>query len=122
MTEQRDERDRMEARAETTGQRRTLIFTALCEENPAAAICSEQWMRYRYNNNDATFRPEWSTGWAFDPDKRYTDTPIITQGLPHTYRTAAPSIRVPAQFRRQRQISSPPPPSRARMKTTFDVW
>ena len=42
----------------------------------------EQWMRNHYNNNDATFRPEWSKGWAFGPDKPYTDTPIINPGPP----------------------------------------
>ena len=51
----------------------------------------EQWMRNHYNNNDATFRPEWSKGWAFGPDKPYTDAPIITQGLPQTYRDGVPS-------------------------------
>ena len=34
----------------------------------------EQWMRNHYNNNDATFRPEWSKGWAFAPTSR-TPTP-----------------------------------------------
>lgn len=50
----------------------------------------EQWMRGHYNNNDATFRPEWSKGWAFGPDKPYTDAQIIDNDLPRPTATASP--------------------------------
>ncbi|WFR72362.1 cholesterol oxidase substrate-binding domain-containing protein [Prescottella defluvii] len=50
----------------------------------------EQWMRSHYNNNAATFRPEWSKGWAFGPNP-YTDADIITNKMPATYREGVPT-------------------------------
>ncbi|RVW07990.1 FAD-binding protein [Prescottella agglutinans] len=44
----------------------------------------EQWMRGHYNNNAATFRPEWSKGWAFGPNP-YTDDNIVRNGMRATY-------------------------------------
>ncbi|QBJ97106.1 FAD-binding protein [Rhodococcus sp. ABRD24] len=49
----------------------------------------EQWMRTHYNNSDATFRPEWSKGWAFGPNP-YTDVDIVTNKMPATYRQGVP--------------------------------
>ncbi|WP_305093804.1 cholesterol oxidase substrate-binding domain-containing protein [Prescottella sp. R16] len=44
----------------------------------------EQWMRQHYNDDNATFRPEWSKGWAFGPNP-YTDTDIVEKGMRATY-------------------------------------
>ncbi|RVW06608.1 cholesterol oxidase substrate-binding domain-containing protein [Rhodococcus spongiicola] len=49
----------------------------------------EQWMRQHYNDDNATFRPEWSKGWAFGPDP-YTDPDIIANKMPATYREGVP--------------------------------
>ncbi len=51
----------------------------------------EQWMRGHYNNNAATFRPEWSKGWAFGPDP-YTDTDIVTNQMPATYMAGVENV------------------------------
>ncbi|BCN67228.1 hypothetical protein RE943_07010 [Prescottella equi] len=50
----------------------------------------EQWMRSHYNNDDATFRPEWSKGWAFGPDP-YTDNDIVTNKMRATYIEGVPT-------------------------------
>ncbi|MGW0040579.1 cholesterol oxidase substrate-binding domain-containing protein [Rhodococcus sp. NPDC003348] len=51
----------------------------------------EQWMRSHYSGDDYTFRPEWSKGWAFGPEKPYTDGGIISGALPQSYRDGLPS-------------------------------
>ncbi|MFD4293491.1 cholesterol oxidase substrate-binding domain-containing protein [Rhodococcus sp. NPDC058532] len=51
----------------------------------------EQWMRSHYTGADYTFRPEWSKGWAFGPDKPYTDGGIISGALPKSYRDGLPA-------------------------------
>ncbi|CDZ90644.1 cholesterol oxidase substrate-binding domain-containing protein [Rhodococcus ruber] len=51
----------------------------------------EQWMRGHYDNGGATFRPEWSKGWAFGPELPYTDQRIVEQVLPDTYREGVPA-------------------------------
>lgn len=51
----------------------------------------EQWMRSHYTGADYTFRPEWSKGWAFGPEKPYTDGGIITGALPQSYRDGLPT-------------------------------
>ncbi|MGW3482066.1 cholesterol oxidase substrate-binding domain-containing protein [Rhodococcus indonesiensis] len=51
----------------------------------------EQWMRGHYDNDDSTFRPEWSKGWAFGPELPYTDQRIVEQVLPDTYREGVPA-------------------------------
>lgn len=50
----------------------------------------EQWMRSHYNNNAATFRPEWSKGWAFGPDP-YTDEDIVKNKMRATYMDGVPA-------------------------------
>lgn len=51
----------------------------------------EQWMRSHFAGDDYVFRPEWSKGWAFGPEKPYTDGGIITGALPQSYRDGLPS-------------------------------
>ncbi|MFC4603717.1 cholesterol oxidase substrate-binding domain-containing protein [Rhodococcus kronopolitis] len=51
----------------------------------------EQWMRGHYAGDTAVFRPEWSKGWAFGPEKPYTDGPIISTDLPNSYRDGLPN-------------------------------
>ncbi|WP_420752009.1 cholesterol oxidase substrate-binding domain-containing protein [Rhodococcus sp. O3] len=51
----------------------------------------EQWMRQRFAGGDSTFRPEWSKGWAFGPERPYTDDSILTGALPDTYRQGVPA-------------------------------
>lgn len=51
----------------------------------------EQWMRGHYAGADAVFRPEWSKGWAFGPEKPYTDGAIISNDLPRSYRDGLPN-------------------------------
>lgn len=51
----------------------------------------EQWMRGHYDNGGASFRPEWSKGWAFGPELPYTDQRIVEQVLPDTYREGVPA-------------------------------
>lgn len=51
----------------------------------------EQWMMGNYSGSYATFRPEWSKGWAFTAAKPYTDTAIIGTSLPNTYRAGVPA-------------------------------
>ncbi|MFD4183896.1 cholesterol oxidase substrate-binding domain-containing protein [Rhodococcus sp. NPDC058514] len=51
----------------------------------------EQWMRSHYTGADYTFRPEWSKGWAFGPDKPYTDGNIIGGTLPQSFRDGVPA-------------------------------
>ncbi|MFZ2176633.1 MAG: cholesterol oxidase substrate-binding domain-containing protein, partial [Rhodococcus sp. (in: high G+C Gram-positive bacteria)] len=51
----------------------------------------EQWMRTHFNGGDSIFRPEWSKGWAFGPELPYTDSAIISAGLPDSYREGVPA-------------------------------
>lgn len=46
----------------------------------------EQWMRGHYSGASATFRPEWSKGWAFSTELPYKDAGVIETTLPNTYR------------------------------------
>ncbi|NMM90518.1 FAD-linked oxidase, partial [Rhodococcus sp. SRB_17] len=50
----------------------------------------EQWMRSHFNDDNATFRPEWSKGWAFSSELPYKDAQIIEHDLPQTYRDGVP--------------------------------
>lgn len=51
----------------------------------------EQWMRGHYSGDTATFRPEWSKGWAFSAELPYKDAEVIDTILPNTYREGVPS-------------------------------
>ena len=51
----------------------------------------EQWMRAHYSGAWATFRPEWSKGWAFSPELPYKDAEVIESILPNTYRQGVPN-------------------------------
>ncbi|MGA9872892.1 MAG: cholesterol oxidase substrate-binding domain-containing protein [Rhodococcus sp. (in: high G+C Gram-positive bacteria)] len=51
----------------------------------------EQWMRSHYSGSWATFRPEWSKGWAFDTQLPYKDAAVIDTVLPATYREGVPA-------------------------------
>ena len=51
----------------------------------------EQWMLGNYTGSYATFRPEWSKGWAFTAAKPYTDQTIIGTTLPNAYRAGVPT-------------------------------
>ncbi|MDJ0393378.1 cholesterol oxidase substrate-binding domain-containing protein [Rhodococcus sp. G-MC3] len=51
----------------------------------------EQWMRGHYSGGWATFRPEWSKGWAFSSELPYKDAGVIENTLPDTYRAGVPS-------------------------------
>nr|WP_296772804.1 cholesterol oxidase substrate-binding domain-containing protein [Rhodococcus sp. (in: high G+C Gram-positive bacteria)] len=50
----------------------------------------EQWMRGHYVGDRATFRPEWSKGWAFSTELPYKDAAVIETTLPNTYREGVP--------------------------------
>lgn len=50
----------------------------------------EQWMR-SYYTGWATFRPEWSKGWAFSAELPYQDRTVIGTTLPNTYREGVPA-------------------------------
>ncbi|MBY6413198.1 FAD-binding protein [Rhodococcus sp. BP-252] len=50
----------------------------------------EQWMR-SYYTGWATFRPEWSKGWAFGAELPYQDRTVIGTTLPNTYREGVPA-------------------------------
>ncbi|WP_186629604.1 cholesterol oxidase substrate-binding domain-containing protein [Rhodococcus sp. BP22] len=50
----------------------------------------EQWMRSHYTGGWATFRPEWSKGWAFSTELPYKDADVIENILPDTYREGVP--------------------------------
>ncbi|SNS69707.1 cholesterol oxidase substrate-binding domain-containing protein [Rhodococcoides kyotonense] len=51
----------------------------------------EQWMRSHYTGSWATFRPEWSKGWAFSAELPYQDPVVIDSTLPNTYREGVPT-------------------------------
>ncbi|CCQ17468.1 putative oxidoreductase [Rhodococcus sp. AW25M09] len=51
----------------------------------------EQWMRSHYSGAWATFRPEWSKGWAFSTELPYKDSTVIDTTLPDTYREGLPA-------------------------------
>ncbi|WP_072803793.1 cholesterol oxidase substrate-binding domain-containing protein [Rhodococcoides yunnanense] len=51
----------------------------------------EQWMRSHYTGTTATFRPEWSKGWAFSTELPYKDAAVIEDTLPNTYREGVPA-------------------------------
>lgn len=51
----------------------------------------EQWMRGHYSGQWATFRPEWSKGWAFSTELPYKDADVIDTILPDTYREGVPA-------------------------------
>lgn len=51
----------------------------------------EQWMRSHYSGDWATFRPEWSKGWAFSTELPYKDANVIENVLPNTYREGVPA-------------------------------
>ena len=50
----------------------------------------EQWMAARYSGDYATFRSEWSKGWAFDEDGGYRDPVFLEETVPAMYRTGLP--------------------------------
>jgi len=51
----------------------------------------EQWMWGNYSGSYATFRPEWSKGWAFTAAKPYTDPTVIGTSIPNAYRAGVPT-------------------------------
>ena len=51
----------------------------------------EQWMMTNYTGSYATFRPEWSKGWAFTSAAPYKDSSIITGSIPARYREGVPT-------------------------------
>ena len=51
----------------------------------------QQWMIENYSGDYATFRPEWSKGWAFTADKSYADRDFITRTIPSMYRDGLPA-------------------------------
>lgn len=46
----------------------------------------ERWMVANYSGDYATFRPEWSKGWAFTDDAAYQDEEFLTRTVPSTFR------------------------------------
>ncbi|NMM83648.1 FAD-linked oxidase [Rhodococcus sp. SRB_17] len=46
----------------------------------------ERWMVANYSGGYATFRPEWSKGWAFTEDAAYQDGEFLTRTVPATFR------------------------------------
>jgi hypothetical protein len=46
----------------------------------------EQWMADRYSGDYATFRSEWSKGWAFDNEGGYRDAGFLGGTIPAMYR------------------------------------
>lgn len=51
----------------------------------------EQWMVRNYSGSYASFRPEWSKGWAFTTSGPYTDPERIGRTIPDTYRVGYPA-------------------------------
>lgn len=51
----------------------------------------EQWMMGQFSGSYATFRPEWSKGWAFTSAKPYTDSAVIGTTIPNSYRAGVPA-------------------------------
>ncbi|WP_255028589.1 cholesterol oxidase substrate-binding domain-containing protein [Rhodococcus sp. GA1] len=51
----------------------------------------EQWMAAHYSGDYATFRSEWSKGWAFDDEGGYRDPGFLGETVPAMYRTGLPS-------------------------------
>lgn len=51
----------------------------------------EQWMVAHYSGDYATFRSEWSKGWAFDADGGYRDPGFLGDTVPTMYRTGLSS-------------------------------
>lgn len=47
----------------------------------------EQWMAAHYSGDYATFRSEWSKGWAFDDQGGYRDPGFLDETVPAMYRT-----------------------------------
>lgn len=53
---------------------------------PAFLRDMERWMVANYSGDYATFRPEWSKGWAFTNDAAYQDDEFLTRTIPATFR------------------------------------
>ncbi|WP_305095105.1 cholesterol oxidase substrate-binding domain-containing protein [Prescottella sp. R16] len=51
----------------------------------------ERWMARNYSGDYATFRSEWSKGWAFTGDGGYRDPEWLTETLPAAYTTGIPA-------------------------------
>lgn len=51
----------------------------------------EQWMLSNYTGTYATFRPEWSKGWAFTTTAGYKDPTLLGTTIPNMYRTGQPA-------------------------------
>ncbi|TQF74568.1 FAD-binding protein [Rhodococcus spelaei] len=51
----------------------------------------EQFMRSNYSGDYATFRPEWSKGWAFTDKAGFVDDETIETVIPQTYRAGVPA-------------------------------
>lgn len=50
----------------------------------------EQWMYAHFSGSYATFRPEWSKGWAFSEALPYKDKAMISTTVPDVYRAGVP--------------------------------
>ncbi|REK81364.1 FAD-binding protein [Rhodococcus erythropolis] len=53
---------------------------------PAFLREMERWMVANYSGDYATFRPEWSKGWAFTDQAAYQDDEFLTSTVPATFR------------------------------------
>lgn len=53
---------------------------------PAFLREMERWMVANYSGDYATFRPEWSKGWAFTEQAAYQDDEFLTSTVPATFR------------------------------------
>ncbi|WP_420749966.1 cholesterol oxidase substrate-binding domain-containing protein [Rhodococcus sp. O3] len=51
----------------------------------------EQWMAAHYSGDYATFRSEWSKGWAFDDEGGYRNAEFLGETIPTMYRTGLSS-------------------------------
>jgi hypothetical protein len=51
----------------------------------------EQWMTANFSGAYATFRPEWSKGWAFTAEGPYKDPDAISTAIPDRYRAGLPT-------------------------------
>jgi FAD/FMN-containing dehydrogenase len=51
----------------------------------------EQWMTANFSGAYATFRPEWSKGWAFTAEGPYKDPDAIRTAIPDRYRAGLPT-------------------------------
>ncbi len=51
----------------------------------------EQWMADHYSGDYATFRSEWSKGWAFDDEGGYRNPQFLGETIPAMYRTGLSS-------------------------------